>query len=116
MTNPDETHWKALERIWRYLVKYPNLGLYFDCNIMDFFIKIYCDSDWASNLDDRKSTQAFISLLGNCPINWQTKLQKTVACSTTEAEYMALKSATQEAIYLMNMLKWLANKLSAIKL
>ena len=106
MSNPNESHFKALNRIWQYINKYPNLGLLYNCK-GDLFIKIYSDSDWASNLDDRKSTQAYISFLGNCPINWTTKLQKTVACSSTEAEYMALKAASQESLYLLNMLKWL---------
>jgi len=109
MSNPDKSHFKALNRIWQYLNTYPDLGIVLYCN-SEIFIKIYCDSDWASNLDDRKSTQGYMSCIGNAPINWSTKLQKTIACSSTEAEYMALKSATQEAIYLLNMLKWLANK------
>jgi hypothetical protein len=66
-------------------------------------------------LDTRKSTQAHITLLGNNPINWSSKLQKTVALSSTEAEYMALKSATQEAIYISNMLKWLNNNITSLK-
>jgi hypothetical protein len=107
-SNPDETHYKAMEWLWNYISRYPNLGLFFLCN-SDVFIKIYSDSDWASSLEDRKSTQAFISFVGNCVINWQTRLQKTVATSSTEAEYMALKSATQEALYLKNILIWLAD-------
>ena len=109
MSNPDKSHFKALDRIWQYLNTYPDLGILLDCS-SEVFIKIYCDSDWASNLDDRRSTQAYISCIGSAPINWATKLQKTIACSSTEAEYMALKTATQESIYLLNMLKWLSDR------
>jgi hypothetical protein len=83
------------------------LGIFFNCKNIDAFINVYSDSDWASSKEDRKSTQAFISFVGGCPINWQTRLQKTVATSSTEAEYMALKGATQEAIYLKNLINWL---------
>lgn len=111
MSNPDASHFKALDRIWSYLLKYPNLGLYYDCT-EDTFAKVYSDSDWASNIDDRKSTQAYLSCIGNNPLNWNTKLQKTVACSSLEAEYMALKAATQESLYLLYALSWLqSNKL-----
>ena len=103
MTNPDYTHFKALERIWQYLKEYPDLGLTYRCD-ESLLLKVFCDSDWASGLEDRKSTQAFITVLGMCPINWTTKLQKSVAISTIDAEYMALKGATQEVIYTDNML------------
>ena len=110
MTNPDHTHFKALDRIWQYLNQYPDLGLTYYCN-QSLLLKVYCDSDWASSLDDRKSTQAFITVLGMCPINWTTRLQKSVATSTVDAEYMALKGATQEAIYIDNMLQWWSNNM-----
>jgi hypothetical protein len=110
MTNPDHTHFKALERIWQYLKEYPDLGLTYHCD-ESLLLKVYCDSDWASSLEDRKSTQAFITIIGMCPINWTTKLQKSVALSSTEAEYMALKGAAQEAIYIYNMLQWWSKNL-----
>ena len=37
-------------------------------------------------------------------MSWQSKLQKCVALSTTEAEYVALTHTTKEAIWLRNFL------------
>ena len=34
------------------------------------------------------------------PVSWSTKLQATVALSTTEAEYMALTRAAQQALWM----------------
>ena len=106
-SNPDDSHRASMDQLWEYLSRYPNLGIRFKCHSVDSFINLYSDSDWASSLEDRKSTQAFISFIGNSPISWQTRLQKTVATSSVEAEYMALKAASQEAIYLKNMVNWL---------
>jgi hypothetical protein len=39
------------------------------------------------------------------PISWKSKLQKTVALSTAEAEYYSASSAAVEVIYLRNLLK-----------
>ncbi|OWZ10693.1 Retrovirus-related pol Polyprotein [Phytophthora megakarya] len=36
---------------------------------------------------------------GGC-ISWRSKKQRTVALSSTEAEYMALSEATQDAVWL----------------
>ena len=61
------------------------------------------------DIDSRKSTTGNIFLLSssinNITISWISKLQKTVALSSAEAEYMALKEATKESIYLQNTLK-----------
>jgi hypothetical protein len=49
--------------------------------------------------------------LGN-PISWASKLQKTVALSSCEAEYMALKEATKEMLYLKEIAINLLSKLT----
>jgi len=40
----------------------------------------------------------YVFLLNNCPISWTSHKQSSVVISTTEAEYMALSDAEQEAI------------------
>ena len=117
MSNPDTEHFNALNKIWKYLLAYPELGLIWDCSGDNLSIKGYSDSDWGNNLEDRKSTSAYIfSLSGNIaynnPISWTSQLQKSIALSSCEAEYMALKEATKEAIYLSNMLDYFNNSLN----
>ena len=50
-------------------------------------------------------------IIGNNLISWNSTLQKTVALSSCEAEYTALKEATKEDIYLNNTIKYLTFKL-----
>jgi hypothetical protein len=116
MSNPNNEHFNALNRIWKYLLRYPELGLIYNCNGNDLFIKGYSDSDWGNDLDQRRSTSGYIfSLSGdigiNNPISWNSQLQKTIALSSCEAEYMALKEAIKEAIYLNSMFQYLNNHL-----
>ena len=60
----------------------------------------YVDSDWAGDKTDRVSTTGYIfKLFENCPISWCTRKQKSVADSSTAAEYMALYEAAKEAKY-----------------
>lgn len=39
------------------------------------------------------------------PISWKSKLQSIIAQSTTEAEYIAINTASREAIYIIALLK-----------
>jgi hypothetical protein len=64
------------------------------------------NADWGSDLDSGKSTVSNIFVLENSnntsnttvAISWLSKLQKVVALSSAEAEYIALKEATKESI------------------
>ena len=58
------------------------------------------DSDWADDVDRRRSTSAYIFTLFGGAINWMSKRQVVVTLSTTEAEYMATTHACKEAIWL----------------
>jgi hypothetical protein len=115
MSNPNKTHFRALDRIWKYLNKYPNLGLYYNCNnITSNILKGYCDSDWGGDINTRRSTSGFIFFYNNNIISWNSALQKTTALSSCEAEYMALKEACKETIYLNNVINYITNKLQLL--
>lgn len=65
----------------------------------------YVDSDWGNNEIDRKSTTGYLfKLFEKCTICWNTKRQRSVAASSTEAEYMALFEAVREAFWLKSLL------------
>ena len=64
----------------------------------------WVDADWPADVDTRRSQTAYIFYLNGGPVSWQSKKQTTVALSTVEAEYMALSAATQELLYLRQLL------------
>ena len=65
----------------------------------------YCDADWGSNVDDRRSITGYVFLLSGGAVSWQAKRQPTVALSSVEAEYMASTQATKEALWWRTFLK-----------
>ena len=97
MSNPDKTHFYALNRIWQYVRIIRIKGLYCSPN-NNIELKGFVDSDWGGNYSTRKSTTGYLFLLGQCLISWLSKLQKLVALSLCEAEYMALKEAAKEQV------------------
>jgi hypothetical protein len=60
----------------------------------------YVDSDFAGDLDKRRSTSGYVFTLAGGAISWISKLQNIVALSTTEAEYVAASHACKEAVWL----------------
>ena len=66
---------------------------------------MYTDSDWATNKTDRKSITGFVLYFQGKPIIWRTQAQKTVALSSTEAEYYATSEATKEIKFILQVLE-----------
>lgn len=98
MANPGVDHFRALDRIWKYLIGTPNTGVSYGQS-RDLKIQGYCDSDWGGDYPTRKSTTGYLFTLNGGAISWNSRLQKTVALSSCEAEYMALKEAIKEQIW-----------------
>ena len=102
MANPGPTHFRLLDKVWKYLEQRPNLGLYYQSDSTT--IEGYVDSDWGGDIGTRRSTTGYIFLFLGSPISWSSKLQKTVALSSCEAEYMALREAIKEQQYIKALL------------
>jgi hypothetical protein len=103
LSHHDQRHMSAAYQVLRYLRSTTNVGITFDSASALQLIG-YSDSDWASCTETRRSTTGFIFFLSGGPISWKSKLQPTVALSSSEAEYMALSTAAQEAIALQALL------------
>lgn len=96
--NPGKEHWKALKRILAYLKKTINYGILFGGGSGE--LCGYCDSDYAGDLESRRSTSGAVFTLHNGPVSWFSRRQSCVALSTTEAEFIAAAEGTKEGIWL----------------
>ncbi|KAL5804929.1 hypothetical protein ACOSQ3_031729 [Xanthoceras sorbifolium] len=106
MHDPGKGHWQAVKWILRYLMDTVDVGLVFQRDNDDGqCVTGYVDSDYAEDLDKRRSTTNYVFTLAKGPVNWKSTLQSTVALSTTEAEYMAVSEAVKEAIWLQGLLE-----------
>ncbi|GJX92059.1 retrovirus-related pol polyprotein from transposon TNT 1-94 [Tanacetum coccineum] len=70
----------------------------------------YTDSDLAGNKDNMKSTSGYLMTFAGGVVSWQSRLQKCVALSTTEAEYVAATEACKELLWLKRFLQELGFK------
>lgn len=101
-TNYNIEHWKAAKRVLRYLKGTSDYGLVYERTGLPLFGVV--DADWGGNSIDRRSYSGFAFILAGAPISWEARKQRTIALSSTEAEYMAISEATKEAMYLRDIL------------
>ena len=62
-------------------------------NAGDTILSIYTDSDYAKDPDTARSTSGYASFLGSSLVSWSCRVQRLVAQSSTEAEYITLAHA-----------------------
>ena len=79
-----------------------NFGLCYEQRDQDECVG-YPDSDWAGDINYRKSTE-YLFQIGGAPVSWRSKKQSCVALSTDEADYMALANAAQEAMWMRQLI------------
>jgi hypothetical protein len=103
MQSSNQDHMTAAKRVLRYLKGTKSMGLTFSGGIRGQ-LKGYSDSDWGGDLDTSRSTTGYLFMFGGGPVSWNSRLQPTVALSTSEAEYMALCATVMEATYLKQLL------------
>ncbi|XP_074309422.1 secreted RxLR effector protein 161-like [Silene latifolia] len=99
MGDPGKEHWQAVKRIFRYLKGTSDVGLIYGGD-RECLVSGYSVSDYAGDVDSRRSMTGYVFTLGGSVVSWKATLWPTVTLSTTEVEYMALTAATKEGIWL----------------
>ncbi|KAF1318037.1 Integrase catalytic core protein, partial [Globisporangium splendens] len=104
LENPGPKHWDAGIKVVKYLKKTKDVGIVYDGSL-ESKLSAFCDADWACDRNDRRSMSGILLMLCGGPIAWRATFQKTVALSTTEAEYMALCDCVKECVWMRTLLK-----------
>jgi len=104
MHKPTTLHLQHLKRLLRYLKSTMNYGILLrkpsSLNLLG-----YTDANWGGNVDDRTSTSTYLIFFGGNPISWTSKKQRSVARSSTEAEYRAVATGATELMWLLKLLQ-----------
>jgi hypothetical protein len=113
--NPSRRHFLAAKHVLRYLSGTRNLALSLGSpssnvpsTLRGYLQNVGCsDADWASDAIDRKSISGYSFYFEGSLVSWSAVKQKSIALSSTEAEYYAMSHAFKEALWLRAFLGFL---------
>src|SRR6202000_630673 len=100
---PSEEHLNKALYICRYLRGTSNYCLTYDGTSGEGLIAC-TDSDWASDQDGRRSQSGYFLKMAGGAISWTSRAQRTIALSSTEAEYMALSDCSRQVVWMHTLL------------
>ncbi|GKF24509.1 hypothetical protein Tco_0076831 [Tanacetum coccineum] len=100
---PTEKHLRAVKRIFKYLRGTVNRGLWYPKD-SSIYLTAYADADHAGCQDTKRSTSGSMQFLGDRLVSWSSKRQKSVAISSTEAEYIAMFGGCAQILWMRSQL------------
>ncbi|XP_061344303.1 uncharacterized mitochondrial protein AtMg00810-like [Gastrolobium bilobum] len=104
MAAPRLPHLQAAHKLLGYIKHTIGQGIFYSSS-STVQLNVFCDSDWASCIDSRRSISGFCVFIGDSVISWKSKKQNTVSRSSTEAEYRSMALVTCELLWLFSLLK-----------
>lgn len=104
LAHPTDIHLQAVKRVLRYIKGTLTYGIFYK-QVGNKELLAYTDSDYAGDLEDRKSTSGFLFSLSSAAVSWSSKKQPVVTLSTTEAEFIAAASCACQAVWLRRILE-----------
>jgi len=111
--NPSKEHYEWAKYICHYLAGTKDYTMVFDGNTNEGLIA-HSDSDWAADTKSRHSITGYFLKLAGSLVSWLLRAQKTVALSSTEAEYMAISDCCQQAMWITNFFREIGFPISPI--
>ena len=104
MAKPTELHLQIAKRALRYLRGTVNFGIQYKKGGSNELLA-FTDSDYAGDMEDRKSTSGYVFVLSSGAVSWSSKKQPIVTLSTTEAEFVAAAMCVCQALWIKRILK-----------
>ena len=106
--DPGPRHWNAAKKLLRYLAGTKDYGIIYGRDrtkdgVPHSICHGWTDSDYAGDLDRRRSRSGYVFYTWGGPVSWSSTMQGCVALSSCQAEYQAACEAAKEAIWLIRL-------------
>ena len=96
--------------ILRYIAGTTTYGLWYTTSA-DNMITAYTDSDYAGNVDGKKSTSRYAFIFGGNLVSWRSKEKPMIALSTTKAQYILASFTSTQVIWMARFLQELGKEI-----
>jgi len=97
-------HLQAAKRVLRYLKRTVDYGIFYKKNGNKQLVA-FIDSDYAGDIEDKKSTTGYVFMMSGGAVSWSSKKQPIVTLSTTEAEFVAAAACACQAVWMGRILE-----------
>nr|XP_018627959.1 uncharacterized mitochondrial protein AtMg00810-like [Nicotiana tomentosiformis] len=102
MHKPKRSHMDAALRVIKYVKNAPGLGLLMSSEGSNNLVA-YCNSDWATCPQSRKSVTCYLVKFGNSLVSWKSKKHNIISRSSTEVEFRSMASTVAELSWLVGL-------------
>jgi hypothetical protein len=107
---PTKADWTDVKRILKYLWGVSKYRLLYGAGNSKGVLQAFSDANFAGDGRTRLSTSGVVAVYAGSVIAWSSHLQRSLALSTTEAEFIAASERAKELIWLKRMLGELGGK------
>jgi len=94
--NPGPKHIAWVEHIIRYLRGTSALRLTYNPGEGELRMRVFSDTSWLDEVDNRHTTMGRAIFVGECLIDWKSKLIRRVMTSTNHAEFYGMNEAVKD--------------------
>ncbi len=106
MDGATKEHTHMLKRAIKFVLTTPTRGLWMKPT-PDTNLEAYVDSDFAGDLDSRRSTTGYLVYFCGVVVAWKSKQQGGVTLSSSEAEYFAISEVATELLFIKQIVDFL---------
>ncbi|XP_070037295.1 secreted RxLR effector protein 161-like [Nicotiana tomentosiformis] len=99
---PKQSHMEAAIRVVKYVKGTTGLGRFIPAKENKQLVA-YCDSDWGSCVETRKSIIGYIVKFDGALISWKSKKQSTISRSSVESEFKSMAATVAEVTWLVGL-------------
>ena len=108
MDQPIKMHLRSAKRILRYLRGTADFGISYEKE-GEGRLTAFTDSDYAVDVDDRRSTSGYVFMIRTGVVSWSSKKQPVVTLSSTETKFIAAASCACQGVWMRRIMEKLVH-------
>ena len=110
LVSPRVPHLAAAKRVLQYLKQTISLDMIFDPRKPLDSIEVFCDADFAADIDDRRCHSGYVCFAAGVAVDWSSGKQRGTATSSCDAEVVSFSQGYNHSLFCRNFLEEVLDK------